>query len=49
LDPKVTTFSIELENDLIFLGFIAFLDPPKESAGKMCACENCLFCSLEIE
>jgi Mg2+-importing ATPase len=33
LAQKQTTLSIELENDLTFLGFVAFLDPPKESAG----------------
>lgn len=32
-----TTFSIADESDLIFLGYIAFLDPPKESACKTIA------------
>ncbi|HXY75157.1 MAG TPA: HAD-IC family P-type ATPase, partial [Dehalococcoidales bacterium] len=29
-----TTFSIENEKDMIFLGFIAFIDPLKETAGE---------------
>ena len=32
-----TTFSIADESDLILLGYIAFLDPPKESAAKAIA------------
>jgi Mg2+-importing ATPase len=32
-----TTFSIGDESDLILLGYIAFLDPPKESAAKAIA------------
>lgn len=28
------TFDVSCENELVFLGFLAFLDPPKESAAK---------------
>jgi Mg2+-importing ATPase len=33
MDPSTTTYSIKDESDLTLLGYIAFLDPPKESAG----------------
>jgi Mg2+-importing ATPase len=32
-DPSTTTYSVRDESDLTLLGYIAFLDPPKESAG----------------
>jgi P-type Mg2+ transporter len=33
MDPSTTTYSVKDESDLTLLGYIAFLDPPKESAG----------------
>lgn len=30
--PSVETFSVDDEKEMVFLGFIGFLDPPKESA-----------------
>jgi Mg2+-importing ATPase len=36
-DPSKTTYSIEDEADLTLLGYIAFLDPPKESAREAIA------------
>ncbi|MDR3539297.1 MAG: magnesium-translocating P-type ATPase [Acetobacteraceae bacterium] len=32
MDPSKTTYSVEDEADLTLLGYIAFLDPPKDSA-----------------
>ncbi len=37
IDPSKTTYSIEDEADLTLLGYIAFLDPPKESAREAIA------------
>ncbi len=37
MDPSKTTYSIEDEVDLTLLGYIAFLDPPKESAREAIA------------
>jgi P-type Mg2+ transporter len=37
MDPSKTTYSIEDEADLTLLGYIAFLDPPKESAREAIA------------
>jgi len=37
MDPLKTTYSIEDEADLTLLGYIAFLDPPKESAREAIA------------
>ena len=37
MDPSKTTYSIADEADLILLGYIAFLDPPKESAREAIA------------
>lgn len=34
VDPERTVFSIEDENDLIFKGYLGFLDPPKETAAE---------------
>jgi hypothetical protein len=32
MDPAKSTYSVKDEADLTLLGYIAFLDPPKESA-----------------
>ena len=32
--PDVPTYSVRDENDMILLGFLAFLDPPKKTAGE---------------
>jgi P-type Mg2+ transporter len=37
MDPSKTTYSVKDESDLTLLGYIAFLDPPKESAGQAIA------------
>jgi P-type Mg2+ transporter len=37
MDPLKTTYSVADEADLTLLGYIAFLDPPKESARKAIA------------
>jgi Mg2+-importing ATPase len=37
MDPSKTAYSIEDETDLTLLGYIAFLDPPKESAREAIA------------
>ncbi len=37
IDPSKTTYSVEDEADLTLLGYIAFLDPPKESAREAIA------------
>jgi Mg2+-importing ATPase len=37
MDPSKTTYSINDEADLTLLGYIAFLDPPKESAREAIA------------
>jgi Mg2+-importing ATPase len=37
MEPSKTTYSIEDEADLTLLGYIAFLDPPKESAREAIA------------
>jgi Mg2+-importing ATPase len=37
MDPSTTTYSIADEADLTLLGYIAFLDPPKESAREAIA------------
>ena len=37
MNPSKTAYSIEDETDLTLLGYIAFLDPPKESARKAIA------------
>ena len=37
MDPSKTTYSIADETDLTLLGYIAFLDPPKESAREAIA------------
>jgi P-type Mg2+ transporter len=37
MDPSKTTYSVEDEADLTLLGYIAFLDPPKESAREAIA------------
>ena len=37
MDPAKTTYSVADESDLTLLGYIAFLDPPKESAGAAIA------------
>ena len=37
MDPSKTTYSIEDESDFTLLGYIAFLDPPKESAREAIA------------
>jgi len=37
LDTPKATYVVEDENDLTLLGYIAFLDPPKESAGEAIA------------
>ena len=34
MDKKKKSFSIDDENDLVLLGFLAFLDPPKDTARK---------------
>jgi Mg2+-importing ATPase len=41
MDPSTTTYSVKDESDLTLLGYIAFLDPPKESAGKAIAALAC--------
>lgn len=37
MDPSKTVYSLEDETDLTLLGYIAFLDPPKESAREAIA------------
>ena len=37
MDPAETTYTVADESDLTLLGYIAFLDPPKESAGAAIA------------
>jgi P-type Mg2+ transporter len=37
MDPSKTTYSVKDEADLTLLGYIAFLDPPKESAREAIA------------
>ena len=37
MDPSKTTYSVADETDLTLLGYIAFLDPPKESAREAIA------------
>jgi Mg2+-importing ATPase len=37
IDPAKTTYTVTDESDLTLLGYIAFLDPPKESAGAAIA------------
>ncbi len=37
MDPSKTTYSVEDEAELTLLGYIAFLDPPKESAREAIA------------
>ena len=37
MDPRKATYSVADESDLTLLGYIAFLDPPKESAGAAIA------------
>ena len=37
MDPSKTTYSVADEADLTLLGYIAFLDPPKESAREAIA------------
>jgi Mg2+-importing ATPase len=37
MDPSKLTYSVEDESDLTLLGYIAFLDPPKESAREAIA------------
>ena len=37
MDPAKTTYTVADESDLTLLGYIAFLDPPKESAGAAIA------------
>jgi Mg2+-importing ATPase len=37
MDPSRTTYSVADESELILLGYIAFLDPPKESAREAIA------------
>ena len=37
MEPSKTTYSVEDEADLTLLGYIAFLDPPKESAREAIA------------
>jgi len=39
-DPKQKSYSVDDERDLTLLGFIAFLDPPKDSAGAAIAALN---------
>jgi Mg2+-importing ATPase len=37
MSPSTTTYSVQDESDLTLLGYIAFLDPPKESAREAIA------------
>lgn len=35
--PGIGVFSVEDERDMVLIGFVGFLDPPKESAGAAIA------------
>ena len=48
MDPSKTTYSVEDEADLTLLGYIAFLDPPKESAREAIAALACRGVQVKI-
>jgi len=48
IDPSKTTYSVEDEADLTLLGYIAFLDPPKESARQAIAALACRGVQVKI-
>jgi len=48
MDPSKTTYSVEDEADLTLLGYIAFLDPPKESAREAIAALGCRGVQVKI-